>query len=48
MQNQDDDFPYTSDDPSLAPQEDKNAVLSLTSQQLMISKEHFGWLLVLP
>ena len=34
MQNLDDDFPYTSDDPNLAPQEDKNAVLSLTSQQV--------------
>jgi hypothetical protein len=34
MQNQEDDFPYTSDDPSLAPREDKNAVLSLTSQQV--------------
>ena len=34
MQTQDDDFPYTSEDPSLAPVDDKNAVLSLTSQQL--------------
>jgi hypothetical protein len=34
MQTQDDDFPYTSDDPSLAPAEDKNAVLSLTPQQV--------------
>ena len=34
MQNQDDDFPYTSDDPSLAPLNDNNSVLSLTSQQV--------------
>lgn len=34
MQTQDDDFPYTSDDPSLAPVEEEDAVLSLTSQQL--------------
>jgi hypothetical protein len=34
MQTEDDDFPYTSDDPSLAPIENKDAILSLTSQQL--------------
>jgi len=34
MQKQDDDFPYTSDDPSLAPVELPNAVLSLTPQQI--------------
>ena len=34
MQTQDDDFPYTSDDPSLTPPDSENAVLSLTSQQL--------------
>jgi len=34
MQKQDDDFPYTSDDPSLTPIEDNDAILSLTSQQL--------------
>ena len=34
MQTQDDDFPYTSDDPSLTPPDNENAVLSLTSQQL--------------
>jgi hypothetical protein len=34
MQSQDDDFPYTSDDPSLAPLDDKNSALSLTSQQV--------------
>jgi len=34
MQTQDDDFPYASDDPSLAPVDDKNAVLSLDSQQV--------------
>jgi hypothetical protein len=34
MQTQDDDFPYTSDDPSLAPMDNKDAILSLTSQQL--------------
>jgi hypothetical protein len=34
MQTIDDDFPYTSDDPSLAPIEDKNAILTLTPQQI--------------
>jgi hypothetical protein len=34
MKTQDDDFPYTSDDPSLATLEDKDAILSLTSEQL--------------
>jgi hypothetical protein len=34
MQTQQDDFPYTSDDPNLAPIDDNNALLSLTSQQL--------------
>jgi len=34
MQNQDDDFPYTSDDPSLALRDDNSSVLSLTSQQV--------------
>lgn len=34
MQNQDDDFPYTSDDPSLARLDDNSSVLSLTSQQV--------------
>jgi polyhydroxyalkanoate synthesis regulator phasin len=34
MQTQDDDFPYTSDDPSLSMIEEKNTALSLTSEQL--------------
>ncbi len=34
MQAQDDGFPYTSDDPSLVPPEGKNAVVSLTPQQM--------------
>jgi hypothetical protein len=34
MQTQDDDFPYTSDDPSLVPLVDQDAVLPLTSQGL--------------
>jgi polyhydroxyalkanoate synthesis regulator phasin len=34
MQNQDDDFPYSSDDPSLTPGDDKNAVLGLSTQQV--------------
>jgi hypothetical protein len=34
MQTKDNDFPYTSDDPILAPVEGKNAVMSLTPQQL--------------
>ena len=34
MQNQNDDFPYTSDDPALAPTEQPNAALSLTPQQI--------------
>lgn len=34
MQTQNDDFPYTSDDPSLAPLEDQDAVLPLSSQGL--------------
>ena len=34
MQTQDDDFPYVSDDPSLAPIEGENAALSLTPQQV--------------
>jgi hypothetical protein len=34
MQPQDDDFPYSSNDPSLALLEDKNSVLTLTSQQV--------------
>lgn len=34
MQTQDDDFPYISDDPSLAPVENQDAILSLTSEQL--------------
>jgi hypothetical protein len=34
MQVEDDDFPYTSDDPSLAPPDDKNSLLSLTPQQV--------------
>lgn len=34
MEIPDDDFPYSSDDPSLAPLDDKNALLSLTSQQV--------------
>jgi polyhydroxyalkanoate synthesis regulator phasin len=34
MRTQDDDFPYTSDDPSLAPVEEENTVISLSPQQL--------------
>jgi hypothetical protein len=34
MQTQDDDFPYASDDPSLAAADKENAALSLTSQQV--------------
>ena len=34
MQASDDDFPYTSDDPSLTPLDDDNAILPLTTQQL--------------
>ncbi len=34
MQTQDDDFPYTSDDPSLTPLEGDNPALGLTSEQL--------------
>jgi hypothetical protein len=34
MQTQDDDFPYTSDDPSLTPIESDNPALGLTSEQL--------------
>jgi hypothetical protein len=34
MQIQDDDFPYTSDDPSLAPSEGNTPALGLTSQEL--------------
>jgi polyhydroxyalkanoate synthesis regulator phasin len=34
MQISDDDFPYTSDDPSLAPPEEANTPLTLNSQQL--------------
>jgi hypothetical protein len=34
MQTQDDDFPYTSDDPSLSPVEEKNTTLSLPPQQI--------------
>jgi len=34
MQTQDDDFPFTSDDPSLAPIELNNTILSLSPQQL--------------
>jgi len=34
MQSSDDDFPYTSDDPSLAPPVEPNTPLSLDSQQL--------------
>jgi polyhydroxyalkanoate synthesis regulator phasin len=34
MQTPEDDFPFTSEDPSLAPDETENAVLSLPSQQL--------------
>lgn len=34
METLDDDFPYTSDDPSLAPVEGNNTILSLSSQQL--------------
>jgi len=34
MQTQDDDFPFTSDDPSLAPIDLNNNLLSLSSQQL--------------
>jgi hypothetical protein len=34
MQKQDDDFPYTSDDTSLAPAGDPNAALSLSPQQI--------------
>lgn len=34
MQTQNDDFPYTSDDPSLAPLDDQDAVLPLSSQGL--------------
>lgn len=34
MQPPDDDFPYTSDDPSLAQSEANNAMLSMSSQQL--------------
>ena len=33
MQSQDDDFPYTSEDPSLAPPEEINPGLSITPQQ---------------
>lgn len=34
MQSQENDFPFSSDDPSLAPMEDVNSVLTLTSQQV--------------
>jgi polyhydroxyalkanoate synthesis regulator phasin len=34
MQTQEDDFPYTSDDPSLAPIEGDDSMLRLTSQQM--------------
>ena len=34
MQALDDDFPYTSDDPSLTPVDDDSAILPLTAQQL--------------
>ncbi len=34
MQPPDDDFPYTSDDPSLAPVEEPNPLLGLTPQQM--------------
>ncbi len=34
MQTQDDDFPYASDDPNLAPVEEENTALSLTPQQV--------------
>jgi hypothetical protein len=34
MQTQDDDFPYTSDDPSLAPIVEENPALSLSPQQV--------------
>jgi hypothetical protein len=34
MQTQDDDFPYASDDPSLAPADEENPALSLTPQQV--------------
>jgi hypothetical protein len=34
MQTQDDDFPYTSDDPSLAPGGESNPALGLTPQQI--------------
>jgi hypothetical protein len=34
MQAQDDDFPYASDDPSLAPIDEENKALSLTPQQV--------------
>jgi hypothetical protein len=34
MQTQDDDFPYASDDPSLAPVDEENTALSLSPQQV--------------
>jgi hypothetical protein len=34
MQTPDDDFPYASDDPSLAPIDDENTTLALTSKQV--------------
>ncbi len=34
MQTQEDEFPFTSEDPSLTPIEKTNAALNLTSQQM--------------